>query len=644
MSTLNVDVAVNYRQLKEASKNVSDLKKNLKELSTSQTNIKINEHKAGIPDALFPQQAASAAVIERQNRVMRESLRDVVNAGKSTWRDRYWIGAPVGGGDGLPIQGSAGAGGGFFRNGFRTAGRMAGYAAAIGGGFSLFSLLHDSVNQAASYGAGEADLLMRGGNDRFRHNAKLQGYTPEEALAIQNVIGSRTGFQGKELNDASYQATWYGRRMGISGQSVANYIGGTNASTGWSGDSTSTDSIDKQLKYLRDTAVALGARGRIEEVLHNNQQIMSTIVQGRGGKELSTDERLGMLAMQMGLWNTPGQIGKGASGTNILATMDQSIRGGGGTPGEKIFLAQALGVEGVKSLKDLWEFEKRMNEGGSRRNVKAVLDYSKKIAAHLGYSPEDTEQFAMRNVRDVLHLNENQTEAVFSSKFLESLEGAPVKALKKMQGTAEGRKRLGAADIDPFSLKGNQHRRTVAGFANAELKVGEKLLPYVDDLKSGMTRLVDGFSEGDYLGALTGALKDNPLGWLMLTSVGLNVAGNMPKPIPLPLPGGGKGKRLTSLVPSPTTTGILAGLNELRPKEANPASYAELDRMIGQGRPNHEIMGRAQQLDAIPEKEGGILGLTQAIRELVTELRVWLHKVNNDPINNPNMPRYQMQN
>lgn len=132
MSTLGVDVKVNYRQLKEASKAVTNLKKELRDVSGTPHKINIHEPKAGIPDALFPQRAASAAGIERQNRVMRESLRDVVNAGKSTWRDRYWIGAPVGGGDGLPIQGSAGAGGGFFRNGFRTAGRMAGYSCQYG--------------------------------------------------------------------------------------------------------------------------------------------------------------------------------------------------------------------------------------------------------------------------------------------------------------------------------------------------------------------------------------------------------------------------------------------------------------------------------------------------------------------------------
>lgn len=653
-----IDIKIDTKNLLEAIQAIRSMNKELdkgfaKGVATlkqgrtvASTPILISEPQAGISDESFRQRTSSVSEIAKQNRIIERSLRDLAQEShRSTWREHYRIGPPTlpesrEEGDGR-FPGSAGTGGGFLRNSLRTAGRMAGYAAAIGGGFSLFSLLHDSVNQTASYGAGEADLLMRGGNDRFRHNAKLQGYTPEEALAIQNAIGSRTGFQDKELNDASYQAAWYGRRMGMSGQSVSNYIGGTYAATGWSGDSISEGSVDKQLKYLRDTAVALGARGRIEEVLHNNQQIMTSIVQGRGGKELSATERMDTLAMQMALWGTSGQLGKGQSGANLLATMDQSIRGGGKTPGEKMFLAQALGVESVNSLEDIWEFNKRMNEGASKRNVKSVIDYSLKIAKQLGKSEKETKLFAMMNLRDALNLNENQTEKLLEAN-LQGID-SPDKALKAMQSTPEGRRRLKSADIDPFSLKGNQHRRTVARFNNTEIEVGEKLLPHVDALREGLNRGVDRFKEGDYLGALTESLKDNPLGWLMLASVGLNLGSNLlnkgPKPFPVPLP---RGKGLPPLVPSPTTTGIFAGLNELRPKEANPSSYNEIDRMIGQGKPNAEIMSRAKELDSQPEKESGILGLTQSIRELVTELRVWLHQVNGDPISNPNNTRFRL--
>lgn len=621
MSTpVGVDLKVNYKQLQEAAKNVESLKKNLKELSGSQHKINVFESKAqSLSDAEFGQRTSTAGAVERQNSILRDSLRDIVNESKrSSWRDRYRITPPTppeppgGGGGGW-------GGGGLFSRGLRFAGRFAGYGAAIGGGFSLLSFLHNSVNQAANYGAGEADLLMRGGNDRFRLNAAAMGYDPMEALAIQNTVGARTGYQGNTLNNASYQAAWYGRRMGISGQSVAGYIGGTFAATG-----ADPEGYAKQLKYLRDTAVALGARGRIEEVLHANQQIMTSMVQGRRGAELSDSERTGVLAMQMSLWGTSGQLGKGTSGANMLSTMDQSIRAGGKTPGEKMFLAQALEIEKVNSLQGVWDFQKRMNEGASPRNVKAVLDYSRKIAGQLGYSEHDTKLFAMMNVRDMLNLNENQTEKLYEANI--QAIGSPEEALKKQQNTEVGRKRLKAADIDPFSLKGNQHRRTVASFSNTELEVGEKMLPYFDKLKGGISRGVGEFGKGNYIKALTEGLKDNPIGQLMLASMGLNVASNVVGNGTAFTAGAAAGNlaKGASLL-NPATAGIAAFVATTAPRDDEVGEDAIAKKM--KTGTTAEIKEEAER-QAQQHHSGS---LVDAIWELINEMRIWLHQANGDP-------------
>lgn len=636
METLGVDVKVNYRQLQEATKNAAALKQSLKDVGNTSPKINITEPKAGISDAEFGQRSSPASEIAKQNRILHQGLREIVNEGRSTWRERYRIVPPSerggGGGGGGDNESGAGSGSGpgLLNRSLRTAGRLAGYVAAIGGGASLLTFIHGSAAQAASYGAGEADLIMRGGNGRFRRNAAHMGYTPEEALAIQNEIGGRTGYMGDELDNASLAAARWGRRMGISGERVADYIGGSYATTG-----ASTEEYAKQLKYLRDTAVALGARGRIEEVLRNNQQIMATIVQGRGGKELSDEERTGTLALQMALWSNPGQIGKGQSGVNLLAGLDQGIRAGGGSPGAKMFLAQALGVENLNSMQDVWKFRKRQHEGASVRNVRDILDYSKRISAQLGHSPEEAKTFAMMNISESLGLNENQTEELFTENFQKKLYQADTKPeamLQDVQKSPEGKKRLKAADIDPASLKGNKHRQTVAQFANTKVDVGEKVLPWFDKYKDEINRLVDEFNKGNYTTGIMEGLKDNPIGQLMLASMGLNLASKVPSIVPLP---GGKGisaKTAAATLFGPRPTGIAAGITTIAPHNDQVGEDAVVKKM-NQGASLEEIKAEAKKQ---AEANHGNGSLIDAIWELVTELRIWLHQANGDPI-----PRYQ---
>ncbi|BDV44102.1 hypothetical protein GURASL_30250 [Geotalea uraniireducens] len=634
MSGIGVDIKVNRQQLLDAKKAAEDLKKNLRDVAAAPVNIRITEPKQ-MDENLFPQRHVSVADVARQNQVLSKSVNDFIQESRrSSWRDSYSIRPPSPPFPPTPPGGGRDTGDGFFRRSLRWGGRVAGYGAALAGGFSLLSLLHESTTQAANYGGGEADLIMRGGNDRFRRNAMLMGYTPEEALHIQDTIGKNTGFGNSRLNDASYSAAYYGRLMGIPGAMVAGYIGASFPATG-----ASVGEYEKQLKYLRDTAVALGARGRIEEVLKNNQQIMAHVVQGRGGKEFSDLERMQMLSMQMGLWATPGQIGKGQSGANLLGTVDQGIRNGGNSPGSKIFLAQALGVENVNSMKDLWTFNKRMSEGGSARNIKAVLDYSEKIATQRGLSPDDAKIFAMMNIRDSLGLNENQTEAIFSSAFRKSLDASmkysPETAMKAFMHTKRGKANLQAASTDPFSLRGNAHRRTVAEFTNTEVDLGGKVLPYVDKLKNAVTRSYSAAEKGDYLGSFTEALKDNPLGKLMVLGMGLNLASKLPVPPFVPVPK----KFIPPIVPvgkilAPTT----AFIGTMAPKNDQVGEDA-ISKVINRGGSPAEIHQAAQEQ---AEKNHGGGGLLESLHELIDLLRVWLHKMNNDPI--PTPPRFRERN
>lgn len=642
MSGIGIDIKVNGGQLRDAKRDAVDLRKTLDDVAKP-VNIKIVEPPKMINEADFPQQTSPAAEVARQNQALNKTIHDYIQESRRpNWRDKYQI-------QKQPVnpprdirqpedEGVGRGGGGFFRNALRWGGRAAGYGAAIGGGFSLLSFLHNSVNQAADLGSATADLAMRGGTGDFYARAAKYGFTPLEAIQMQDTIGGKTGYTGKRLNEAGEIAAYNARKMGVGGETVAGYIAGSYGSTG-----ANATEYGKQLKNLRDTAVALGARGRIEEVLKNNQEIMTSIVRGRGGAELSAGERTGTLALQMALWGTAGQIGKGQSGANLMQTMDQGIRNGGNTPGQKIFLSQALGVEGVNSIKDVWEFNKRMNEGGSPRNIKAVLDYSESIAKQRGMSPEDSRIFSMMNIRDVLGLNERQTEAVFQSGFRAAVDATAAKggeaSLKMLTDTPEGQKNLRRADLDPMSLKGNAHRRTMAEFANTEARVGEKTLPLVDDLKNAINRSEKAFEKGNYLNGITELFKDNPLGQLMLLGTGLNLASRLPIPPIVPIPGGKLPGKLPGVPPilpfGPLAVGAGAAAYTLSPANDNVGEDA-ITRVINKGASPVEI-----KQEAIRQKEEhpGNGSLVDAIWELVRELRAWLHKVNNDPL--PGPPRYR---
>lgn len=671
MSGIGIDIKVNGGQLRDAKRDAVDLRKTLDDVAKP-VNIKIVEPPKTINEADFPQHTSPAAEVSRQNQALNKTIQDYIQESRRpNWRDKYQI-------QKQPVNpprdirqpdddGGGRGGGGFFRNALRWGGRAAGYGAAIGGGFSLLSFLHNSVNQAADLGSATADLAMRGGTGDFYARAAKYGFTPLEAIQMQDTIGGKTGYTGKRLNEAGEIAAYNARKMGVGGETVAGYIAGSYGSTG-----ANATEYGKQLKNLRDTAVALGARGRIEEVLKNNQEIMTSMVRGRGGAELTAGERTGTLAMQMALWGTGGQIGKGQSGANLMQTMDQGIRNGGNTPGQKIFLSQALGVEGVNSIKDVWEFNKRMNEGATPRNVKAVLDYSESIAKQRGMSPGDSEIFAMMNVRDTLGLNERQTETLFAPgtreeksdkrtgkktisyqpSFRESLDTTVEKggeaALKRLNATPEGRENLRKADLEPMSLKGNKHRKTVAEFANTEAEVGEKLLPWMDNLKDSINRSKKSFDKGNYVEALTEMFKDNPIGQLMLLGAGLNLASKLPVPPILPIPSvkgappipGGKGAPGVPKIPPPVLLGSTAAAAAafaytMWPMKDQVGEDA-ITKVINKGASPAEIKEEAVRQK---EENAGNGSLVDAIWELVRELRAWLHKVNNDPL--PGPPRYR---
>ena len=497
--------------------------------------------------------------------------------------------------------------------------KMLGFGAGILGGFSIMQFLHDSMTQSANYSGNEADLTMRGAKPGFRNNAALMGYDPMESIAIQENIGKKTDHQGQGLNDISLSAAYYGRKMGIGGEAVSSYVGGSFASTG-----ASVEATNKQLKYLHDTAIALGARGRIEEVLRSNQSIMAGIVQGRGGKELTDTERMGTLAMQMGLWSGQGQIGKGSSGANIVGTMDQNIRSGGSSPGTQIMLSQALGIEKVTSLKELWDYQKRKLEGASPRNVKAIIDYSEKISKQQGYGKEETELIAKMNVRDAFGLNENQTDKVMSPEFRASLEGES--NLKDMVKTPEGRKRLQEAGIDPMSLMGNTHRRTIAGMSNVKIDAGNKLLPYVDKFKDAMMMSLGDLEKGNVTDAFMDAIKNNPLGQLMVAGAGVGLAS---KVLPAGL-GFGAGAAAAgtgaAVAGGASTLGLAAaGLGTaayiMAPKNDQVGEDAIAAKMKNGS--FSEIRDEAQKQASANNHEGGLIA---AIWALVDSFRVWMYE------------------
>lgn len=352
MSTLNVDVAVNYRQLKEASKAVTNLKKELRDVSGTPHKINIREPKPGISDEAFGQRSTSAAVIEKQTRILEKTLRNFTNEATrhSAWKERYRIGPPVGGGDGGGdgsgsfIPGSAGAG-----SGLLSWGRLGKAGLALGALGAGVSFLMNGRRQFQDLVGIEAILATRGaGYDR---NTSPYGYGPLQESEIALALNKSTGYLG---NGAARTAQRFARATGTDVTAGVGFMGGIYGMTG--------ASADKQGR-LMDVLTSLKENSkdkRTEEILKLINNNLTTLFRAQGGKELSDSQIASVMSTSMSLYNT-GTMG---NSPEMFNTMQGALKfGGGDTVGDLMRWQIMGGNNGPMTADKLLEMQRRQQMG-----------------------------------------------------------------------------------------------------------------------------------------------------------------------------------------------------------------------------------------------------------------------------------------
>lgn len=481
-------INVDYKSLKEAGTEADKLKNRLADLGSM--DVPIHAHTGNLPYSGNP----SAAAFNQYSKAISESITKLITPGKG-WSTSA-NGAPVytspggvqyakasgGGGagrfDGSPLMDAMGGGVGKLA-------KYAGLAMGIGGTAAALSWLNNSAEKNKIYEIVNGDLARRGGrfdNSWLKLGASY-GFRPLEQQAIYDQLNTRMGLSGQHLKVGGVESMFWARKMGIPAEALAGYYAGTYHTGADIAAEKNPDDLSKKLQapinLLYKAAVALGARGRMEEILQKNQAILTSIVANRSGNELTFAQREAMSILQMGMWSQPGQMGKGASGVQNFQDMDRSIRAGGTDPGAKIAMAKALGIDGVTSRAKYWEFLQRQEEGASPRNINAVLDQSESMAALQNLPPEEATAQAKLNLKGTLGLSPRQVDFWTRPGMRRMLKllstGNSKAALSSILDTQDGKARLKEAEISPEELMaqvGNSFRQSDAMTDLADVTAG----------------------------------------------------------------------------------------------------------------------------------------------------------------------------
>jgi hypothetical protein len=362
-------------------------------------------------------------------------------------------------------------------NWWSMAKRGAMIGAAIAGVRSISALAMDAKEKAKVFDLAGTDLFLRSGinisDEKAAQVAQKIGVRPTEFVAAAETLNKATSSPDSDAVAATLQGM--GRRYGV-GDAYVGHTASTVAATG--GDPSKAPSA---LIALTKVATAIGAGGRLEEILGLNAKLLTDIAGRRGGKDLSPHERTQLDMMQMALWSHPGQIGKGASGVNMIETMDQGIRSGGGSPGIQALIANALGVKDVRTSKDLWEYEKRKFMGATVGNVLSVINASKEFAKVQGMSEEDTRYATLFNLKGITN-NPMQAEVWADPKVQQYLKLNDKYGAKTVEealaGSPEGQKLWEEAQErakNMAALHGTKTRLAEATLEASELPSGRSI-------------------------------------------------------------------------------------------------------------------------------------------------------------------------
>lgn len=340
-NTVGIDIKVGSKQLQDAAKSAETLKKNLKDLSKAEHSINIKEARTGsFSDAAFGQRSGSRMEFERQNRILRESLREVAGVNRSTWRERYRITPP----DERQPPGSGG------RGGLLNWGRLGKAGLALGGISAGVGFLLNGRRNYQELTSIEAILATRGaGYDR---NASPYGYGPMQEAEIALALNKSSGYLG---NNASRIAQRFARATGTDMTAGVGFMGQMYGMTG--------ASADKQGR-LMDVLVSLKENSkdkRTEEILKLINSNLTTIFRAQGNKDLSDSQIAGVMATTMGMYNKAGSMG---NSPELFNTMQGALKlGGGDTVGDLMRWKIMGGDNGPMTAGKLLEMQRRQQMG-----------------------------------------------------------------------------------------------------------------------------------------------------------------------------------------------------------------------------------------------------------------------------------------
>lgn len=368
--------------------------------------------------------------------------------------------------------------------------------AGLVAGFSIYNYMSQGMGLASEYQPGLTDLRQRAGKGYTPGGGNL-GFTLMEALGTSDQLSRQTGLRGPELARVVEAVQTFTRAAGLSDTgAAAGFATGTFPATGGNG-----------ARLLQGIFNLAKGSGRFEEFLSSTSAIFSQSSGGMGGMELSERQQARLLALQAGLWDLPGQMGKGASGAQLLGGMDAAIRGGGGSRGQQLLLLQALGGT-MNSTEDYWNFKKTLAQGlsgpGTFAKVMQTLwgRYGSGFGDELSWSAEGKMALANTFAGGDPFKAEKLIELYRSGQYTE----ADVDRILKNGGP------MSEEALASMKTPGGKTRSVTAAFQAGQERLGEDLLPILNKFREGVDAFVQGIRELDPIKAASGVAKSGPLG------------------------------------------------------------------------------------------------------------------------------------
>lgn len=438
-----------------------------------------------------------------------------------------------------------------------------GMGMALVGAGTIIGFLRGSMSSAANVGGGESDLSMRGYKP---FNPASYGFKGSEHLAVAESLSGGTGYKGDSLATVVETAKAATRAMGTDSSVVTTFMNSAFQATGFSAAQLK-ESTNTMFKMSR----AIGAEGRIVDLLAANQSLLSHATQQTSGKELSGGQVGYLQNLQMQAWSMPGMMGKGQNASNLLNQFSSSIAGEGGTPGQQAFMFSALGGNKISSVSDYYDFQRRKQRGlADPQNASMIFDKLKGT-----YGTTETGELNKKGklalARGMMGGNIEAAEFISSLEHTGAFKGGKgsLESSLKRKLKAEG---LEGTDLETaarkaMGLEGNKHRSTESTVDDFITDIGKKLLPVIDELKTRITEFANAVKDGK---DLVEAMKK-----LTSSNEGMGVAG-------VGALAGGYGlyrgaKYLKGLIPSGAGAGAAAveGTAFNASNAARAASFAE---------------------------------------------------------------------